>query len=185
MCVNRLCAVDEAVNQRMAKVRGKRSFRTVGYRNFKTAGLVIALNVVGSENQIVFTAFFDDSRRPDRAPYVRKAAHIDNALVLCPMYKIIGGKGVEIHLFSIAGERARDINVIAPVIAPRLRICVPAGHDRIMDNRHIKFPFRFAAHSINNCARSVNLKKRIRLTDNRNFCEGGKDLFLRRAAIAR
>src|SRR3546814_15016302 len=64
--VDRLRAVVEARDQRLADRILERPGGTVRHRNADAAGLAILLDVVGAEEEIIFAVLLDRRRRPHR-----------------------------------------------------------------------------------------------------------------------
>ena len=131
MGIDGLRAVNEPIHQRFAGVIDKRACGIVGHSDLQTTDLVIALDVVAGEDQVVFTALFDDGGRPHSLMDIGIAGHIDDIFVLFPVHQIGGGKGVQIHLILVGGEGLGDVNPIAALVETGFRIGIPAVDDGI------------------------------------------------------
>src|SRR3546814_16291134 len=88
--VDRLRAVVEARDQRLADRILERPGGTVRHRNADAAGLAILLDVVGAEEEIIFAVLLDRRRRPHRIGRPGDVRDVEHMLVFGPVDQKIG-----------------------------------------------------------------------------------------------
>jgi hypothetical protein len=132
--VDRLGAVMEARDQRPAEMILERPFGSAGPRHADAAELVVALDVVGAEEQVVPAVFFHDRRRPERTVRPGHVAKLQDARVLFPADEVAGGERVHVQLLVVRGG-IRGVDPVPPFEDVGLGIGVPTGKDRIAGSR--------------------------------------------------
>src|SRR3546814_1423800 len=83
--VDRLRAIVEGIDQRLADGVLERPLGTVADRDADAAELVVRLDVVGAEEEIIFAVLFDRRRRPPRIGGPGDILDVERMAVLRPV----------------------------------------------------------------------------------------------------
>src|SRR5258708_1446316 len=122
--VDRLSAMDDGIDQRLAEIIPEGAARLSGYSH-ANAPLLSRMHIVGAKEKIVLLLLFYNSRRPHGALGPLNPLRIQDMRVLRPVDQVCGGKCVEKDLLPV---RSR-ISGINPIFFPeygRLRVGIPA-----------------------------------------------------------
>ncbi|MNC47914.1 hypothetical protein D3C75_970010 [compost metagenome] len=136
MGVDRLGAVNETVNQRLAEITPVWAFRGIRNGNLQSAGFPVLLDIVGGKHKVMPALVLNLGRRPHRSPDPGKILHPNNAVVFVPMDQVHRTESIQIHLLRIFRIRPGGINPVPALIGSCLRVRIPAGYNRV------RYPFQ-------------------------------------------
>jgi 4-amino-4-deoxy-L-arabinose transferase-like glycosyltransferase len=128
--VDRLGAMMEAVDEWSADVIAIRPGRGIRDGDADPADLVVALDVVGGEEQEVVTVPLDRRRGPHGAVCPRNVVSSQDAIMLRPGDEIERGERIEMELAVVGGGVGRE-DPVGLVEHDTFRIGVPPGDDGI------------------------------------------------------
>ena len=95
--INRLRAVDDFVDKRLAEQVAIGSFRLIGDGDANAPHFAF-VDVVRAKEEVVFSVLLNDGRRPHSASRPFDLVVRENSLVLRPGNEIGGGEAIEISL---------------------------------------------------------------------------------------
>ncbi len=153
--VDRLSAIVDIADQRMAECILERAIRTIGNRHTDTAQFA-GMDIISAKEEIILTVLFDGGWRPQRIGRPAHIPDIEHMFMFLPVNQVIRGEGIHVGLleegrpnvrigaqfflrlaqFSRCGRRrpfSRKCRIYpVPMIENAdLRIGIPAGYDRI------------------------------------------------------
>ena len=127
--VDRLRSVDYLVDERPAEYILIWAFGPIRTCDADSA-LTLLVHVVAAEEQIIRSILPDDRRSPHRLPQPLHLVVVDDALMLRPVYQVLGREGVKVGLFL---ERKRSGREYPVFVVPDhgLRIGISARKNRV------------------------------------------------------
>lgn len=132
--VNGLSAVVKLIHERLAEVIPVGAAGLVRHRHADSTVFGIALNVVCSEEKIVFAILFHRRGCPHGHVRPLHSSRIEDARVFCPVDQVGGREGIEIHLFRVLVAVGWK-NLVAIAKNPGFRVGVPAFEKRVARGR--------------------------------------------------
>src|SRR5690606_19342433 len=98
--INRLCAMDNVINQWLSQQIFVWTFWLVGNGYANSANFAF-MNIIRCKEKIVFTIFFDNTRRPHGLLRPFHFRCVDNRRMPFPIHYIVGRKSVEKYLLFV------------------------------------------------------------------------------------